>query len=142
MEDLKHAAMLHDLGKIGIPDEILLKKGKLTDSEYDIIRKHPQIGAEIIRHIHFLKDVAPIVLYHHERFDGFGYCSGLKGKEIPLGARIIAIADVYQALTSDRPYRKAYSKEEALKIITEGSGTQFDPEIVKVFFEIIEAKEV
>ena len=141
MEDLKHAAMLHDLGKIGIPDEILLKKGKLTDGEYDIIRKHPQIGAEIIRHLHFLKDVAPIVLYHHERFDGFGYCSGLKGKEIPLGARIIAIADVYQALTSDRPYRKAYSGEEALKIIKEGSGTQFDPEIVKVFFEIIEAKK-
>ncbi|MCK9615386.1 MAG: diguanylate cyclase [Candidatus Omnitrophica bacterium] len=141
MEDLGHAAMLHDLGKIGIPDEILLKKGKLTDSESEIIRKHPQIGAEIIRHIHFLKDVAPIILYHHERFDGFGYCSGLKGKEIPLGARIIAIADVYQALTSDRPYRKAYSMEEALKIIKEGSGTQFDPEIVKVFFEIIEAKK-
>jgi len=140
MEDLKHAAMLHDLGKIGIPDEILLKKGKLTDAEYEIIRKHPQIGAEIIRHIHFLKDVAPIVLYHHERFDGFGYCAGLKGKEIPLGARIIAIADVYQALTSDRPYRKAYSIPEAIKIIKEGSGTQFDPEIVKVFFEIIEEK--
>jgi len=141
MEDLKHAAMLHDLGKIGIPDEILLKKGKLTDAEYDIIRKHPQIGAEIIRHIHFLKDVAPIVLYHHERFDGFGYCAGLKGKEIPLGARIIAIADVYQALTSDRPYRKAYSIEEALKIIKEGTGTQFDPEIVKVFFEIIKTEK-
>jgi len=140
MEDLKHAAMLHDLGKIGIPDEILLKKGKLTDGEYDIIRKHPQIGAEIIRHIHFLKDVAPIVLYHHERFDGFGYCSGLKGKEIPLGARIIAIADVYQALTSDRPYRKAYPIPEALKIIKEGSGTQFDPEIVKLFFEIMQEK--
>jgi diguanylate cyclase (GGDEF)-like protein len=137
MEDLKHAAMLHDLGKIGIPDEILLKKGKLTDAEYEVIRKHPQIGAEIIRHIHFLKDVAPIVLYHHERYDGFGYCSGLKGKEIPLGARIIAIADVYQALTSDRPYRKAYPVDEALKIIVEGSGTQFDPEIVQVFLEII-----
>ncbi|MDD4954941.1 MAG: diguanylate cyclase [Candidatus Omnitrophica bacterium] len=137
LDDLKHAAMLHDLGKIGIPDDILLKKGKLTDAEYEIIRKHPQIGAEIIRHIHFLKDVAPIVLYHHERFDGFGYCAGLKGKEIPLGARIIAIADVYQALTSDRPYRKAYSIDEALKIIKEGSGTQFDPEIVDVFFEII-----
>lgn len=141
MDNLKHAAMLHDLGKIGIPDEILLKKEKLTDDEYAIIKKHPQTGAEIIRHLHFLKDVSPIVLYHHERFDGLGYCSGLKGKEIPLGARIIAIADVYQALTSDRPYRKAYSIEEALKILKDGSGTQFDPEIVKVFLEIIETNK-
>lgn len=141
LENLKHAAMLHDLGKIGIPDEILLKKGKLTDAEYDVIRKHPQIGAEIIRHIHFLKDVAPLVLYHHERYDGFGYCSGLKGKEIPLGARIIAIADVYQALTSDRPYRKAYPVDEALRILKEGSGTQFDPEIVEVFLEIIKTQK-
>lgn len=140
LEDLKHAAMLHDLGKIGIPDEILRKKGKLTDEEYEIIRKHPQIGAEIIRHIHFLQNVAQIVLYHHERYDGFGYCAGLKGNEIPLGARIVAIVDVYQALTTDRPYRKAYKKEEALSIIKEGSGTQFDPEIVKIFLEIIKCE--
>ncbi len=136
MENLKHAAMLHDLGKIGIPDDILRKNGKLTDEEYAIIKRHPQIGAEIIRPIHFLKDIIPIILYHHERFDGSGYPSGFKGEEIPLSARIMAIADVYQALVSDRPYRKAYSEKEALDIVREGSGTQFDPEIVKVFIDI------
>lgn len=137
LENLKHAAILHDLGKIGIPDKILGKKGRLTKKEYEVIKNHPQIGAEIIRSVHFLKDVVPIILHHHERFDGKGYPSGLDGKRIPPGARIIAIADVYQALISDRPYRKAYNKEKALKIIKEGSGTQFDPEIVKAFLSVI-----
>lgn len=137
---LQYAAMLHDLGKIGIPDKILHKRGKLNRAEYDKIKKHPHIGAEIIRDIHFLKEVVPMILYHHERFDGFGYSSGLKGREIPLGARIIAIADVYQALVSDRPYRKAYNKKEALKIIRESSGSQFDPEIVEAFLQVIEGK--
>ncbi|MDD5465539.1 MAG: HD-GYP domain-containing protein, partial [Candidatus Omnitrophica bacterium] len=140
LENLKHAAILHDLGKIGIPDKILHKKGKLNENELKKIRAHPQIGAEIIRSVHFLSAVVPIVLHHHERFDGLGYSSGLKGKDILLGARIIAVADVYQALVSDRPYRKAYSKKEALKIIQEGAGTQFDPEIVKIFLEISKAK--
>ncbi len=134
-EDLKHAAILHDLGKIGIPDKILHKKCKLTKKEFEKIKTHPQIGAEIIRNVHFLSEVVPIVLHHHERFDGLGYPVGLKGKDIPLGARIIAVADVYQALISDRSYRKAYSKKEALKIIKKGSGTQFDPDIVKAFLE-------
>jgi len=137
LENLKHAAILHDLGKIGIPDKILHKKGKLNEKELKKIRNHPQIGAEIIRSVHFLSAVVPIVLHHHERFDGLGYSSGLRGRDILLGARIIAVADVYQALVSDRPYRKAYSKEAALKIIQEGAGTQFDPEIVKVFLEIM-----
>ncbi|MDD5477678.1 MAG: diguanylate cyclase [Candidatus Omnitrophica bacterium] len=140
LENLKHAAILHDLGKIGIPDKILHKKGKLNENELKKIRAHPQIGAEIIRSVHFLSAVVPIVLHHHERFDGLGYSSGLKGKDILLGARIIAVADVYQALVSDRPYRKAYSKREALKIIQEGAGTQFDPEIVKIFLEISKSK--
>ncbi|MDP3041586.1 MAG: HD domain-containing phosphohydrolase [Candidatus Omnitrophota bacterium] len=109
------------------------KKNKLTKKEYDIIKKHPQIGAEIIRTVHFLNEVVPIVLYHHERYDGLGYSAGLKGKEIPLGARIIAVADVYQALISDRPYRKAYSKKDALEIIKESTGTHLDPDVVKVF---------
>ena len=137
IENLKHAAILHDLGKVGVPDDILHKNGKLTKEEYEIIKKHPQTGAEIIRPIHFLNKLIPIILYHHERFDGLGYSAGLKGKEIPLGARIVAIADVYQALVSDRSYRKAYDKKEALEIIREGSGTQFDPEIVNVFMQII-----
>ncbi len=140
IDDLKHAAILHDLGKIGIPDKILHKRGKLTAKEYEKIKKHPEIGAEIIRCVHFLARVAPVVLHHHERFDGLGYSTGLKGKEIPLGARIIAVADVYQALTSNRPYRKAYSQADALKIIEEGAGTQFDPEVVKAFLSIIRGK--
>lgn len=141
IDNLEHAAILHDLGKIGIPDNILHKKGKLSSKEYTIIKKHPQIGAEIIRSIHFLKDVAPIVLYHHERFDGMGYSSGLKGNEIPLGARIIAIADVYQALISDRPYRKAYSKKDALKIIADSAESHLDPDIVKVFLSAMKPKK-
>ncbi len=141
MENLKHAAMLHDLGKIGIPDSILYKPGRLTDEEYVVIKKHSQIGAEIIRPIHFLKDIIPIILYHHERFDGLGYPAGLKGEDIPFSARIVAVADVYHALISDRPYRKAYPEEDALEIIRQGAGTQFDPEIVKVFMEIMKSDD-
>ncbi|MCK4905486.1 diguanylate cyclase [bacterium] len=137
IENLKHAAILHDLGKIGIPDKILHKKGKLNEKELKKIKTHPHIGAEIIRSVHFLSAVVPIVLHHHERFDGLGYSSGLKGKDIPLGARIIAVADIYQALVSDRTYRKAYSKKEALRIIKEGTGTQFDPDVVRAFLEIV-----
>jgi len=137
IEDIKHGAMLHDIGKLGISEKILLKRGKLTKREFEIIKKHPQIGADIIRPVHFLKNVVPIILYHHERFDGYGYGAKLKGDEIPIGARIVAIVDVYQALVSNRPYRKAYPKREAIKIIKEESGTHFDPKIVKVFLEVI-----
>jgi diguanylate cyclase (GGDEF)-like protein len=141
IDHLQYAAMLHDLGKIGIEDKILHKKHALNAVEREKIRRHPQIGAEIVRDIHFLKEVVPMILYHHERFDGLGYSMGLRGKAIPLGARIIAIADVYQALISDRPYRKAYRKEEALKVISEGSGAQFDPELVKAFLQIMQKKK-
>lgn len=137
IKSLGQAAILHDLGKIGIPDNILHKNGKFTKKEYEMIKKHPHIGAEIIRPMRFLEKLIPMILYHHERFDGCGYSAGLKGKDIPLGARIIAIADVYQSLLSDRSYRKAYSEKEALDIIKKGSGTQFDPEIVETFFSVI-----
>ena len=137
---VEQGAMLHDIGKLGIGEKILLKRGKLTKKEFEIIKKHPQIGADIVRPVHFLKDVVPIILHHHERYDGYGYGSKLKGDEIPIGARIIAVVDVYQALVSNRPYRKAYSKREALKIIKEESGTHFDPKIVAIFMEIV-AKE-
>ncbi len=140
LEDLKHGAMLHDIGKLGISDRILLKPGKLTKKEFEAIKKHPWIGAGIIRPVHFLKNVVPIILHHHERYDGYGYGSKLKGDEIPLGARIVAIVDVYQALVSNRPYRKAYSKKEAKKIIKEEAGRHFDPKIAKVFLDIL-AKE-
>ena len=137
LQNLEYAAILHDLGKIAIPDKILHKRKELTKKEYEKIKKHHQIGEEIIRSIHFLSSAVPMVLYHHERFDGLGYPYGLKGEEIPFSARIIAIADVYQALISDRPYRKAFSKEESLRIIEEGLGIQFYPKVVKAFLEIM-----
>ncbi len=141
VELIKQAAMLHDLGKIGVSENILLKKGKLTKKEFDEIKKHPQIGADIIRPIQFLHGLIPFIFYHHERWDGKGYPSGIKGEDIPLGARIIAIADVYQALISDRPYHKAFSKKAAVDIIKKASGTQFDPRIVNSFLKIISKKK-
>jgi HD-GYP domain-containing protein (c-di-GMP phosphodiesterase class II) len=141
VESVKQAAILHDLGKIGISERILLKKSKLTRREFDEIKKHPQIAADIIRPIHFLHKIIPLVLHHHERWDGKGYPSGLKGEEIVIGARIIAIADIYQALISNRPYRKAYGQNEAIDIIKDGSGSQFDPKIVEVFLQIIRHKK-
>jgi HD-GYP domain-containing protein (c-di-GMP phosphodiesterase class II) len=138
IEQVKRASILHDLGKIGVSERILLKKSSLTPREFEHIKKHPQIGADILRSIQALHGIIPLVLSHHERWDGKGYPRGLKKEEIPLGARIVAIADVYQALISDRPYRKALAKEKAVEIIKEGSGTQFDPAIVDLFLEIIE----
>ncbi len=141
IELIKQGASLHDLGKIGISEKILLKKSKLTRREFQEIKKHPQIGADILRPIHFLRNIIPLVFYHHEKWDGSGYPSGIKGEEIPIGARIIAIADVYQALISDRPYRKAYKKEKAMMILKKGAGSQFDPRIVGVFLKILQAEE-
>ncbi|MCM8766165.1 MAG: HD-GYP domain-containing protein, partial [Candidatus Omnitrophica bacterium] len=137
IEKISDAAMLHDLGKIGISEKVLLKKSKLNSRELAEIRRHPLIGADILRSIHFMKGILPFIIYHHERYDGEGYPFGIKGEDIPLGARIVAIADVYQALISDRPYRKAYTKKEAMQIIKKGAGTQFDPQIVKVFLEVL-----
>lgn len=137
IENIRHAAILHDLGKVGIDDRILRKEGKLTDDEFDEIKKHPVIAAEILQSIHGLHESLPAILHHHERYDGTGYPDHLKGDDIPLEARIISISDVYQALTSDRPYRKAFSKDKALGIITEQSGKQFDPAIVQAFLEVM-----
>ncbi len=138
IDNVRRAAMLHDIGKLGISDAILLKPGRLTPDEYEEVKKHPIIGADIISGAGFLKDIVPIILSHHEHWDGAGYPRGLKGEEIPLGARVIAVVDVYEALTSDRPYHKAISKEEAIKILKAGMGTQFDEKIVRVFLEVIE----
>ncbi len=136
LNNLERGATLHDIGKIGISDSILRKKSKLTPEEYEIIKMHPKIGAEIIRAIHFLKEVVPVVLHHHERWDGKGYPSGLKAREIPLLARVVCIADVYQALISDRPYRKAYSKKEALEILKKEAGTHFDKDLVDILIRL------
>ena len=137
VEKVEHAAILHDLGKVGIDESILCKKGPLTADERKIVNTHPLIATEILRGIHALRGAIPAILYHHERWDGKGYPMGLKGEEIPLNARIVAVADVYQALISDRPYRKAFSKKVAVEIIKQESGTHFDPKIVKVFLKVI-----
>ncbi len=148
IESILYAAPLHDIGKIGIPDSILLKPEKLEPKEWEIMKKHTEIGAEILKGTKsgFVRLGEIIALYHHERWDGTGYPYGLKGTQIPLAARIVAIADVFDALTSDRPYRRALSEEEAFKIIEEGAGTHFDPKIVEVFLkareEILEIKYI
>ncbi len=138
VDNVRRAAMLHDIGKLGIPDDILLKPGKLNAEEYEEVKKHPVIGADIISVASFLKDIVPIILGHHEHWDGKGYPRGLKGEEIPLGARIVAAVDVYEAVTSDRPYHKAIPKQEAVQILREGMGTQFDPQVIKVFIDILD----
>jgi diguanylate cyclase (GGDEF)-like protein/PAS domain S-box-containing protein len=133
---VEQAAMLHDLGKVGISDEILRKPSKLSRAEFEEMKRHPQIGVDIIRPIQSLHPIIPAILYHHERWDGQGYPYGFEKERIPLLARIISIADVYEALVSDRPYRKAYSKREAIRIIKKSSGTQFDPDVVKTFLQV------
>lgn len=135
IKTLELSAKFHDIGKISIPSQILNKPGKLTEEEYEIIKKHPIEGYKIIKNIEYFKEVSPGVKYHHERYDGKGYPEGLKGEEIPLIAQIIAVADVYDALTSDRAYRKAMSCDEAMKIILDNSGAMFNPMLVEVFYE-------
>lgn len=137
IENIRTAAILHDIGKIGIKDEILNKAGKLTKEEYETIMKHPSIGADIIGKVNFLQDVTKIVRHHHEKYDGTGYPDGLKGEEIPIEASILMIADTYDAMTTDRPYRKALTKEMAIEELRKYSGTQFDPRLVDVFINMI-----
>lgn len=137
IEDLKRSALLHDIGKIGIPDIILHKQTKLSDEEYAVIKAHPEIGADIIRHMKSLKHLVPAVYHHHERFDGEGYPQGIKDKEIPLHARIIAVADTFDAMTSSRPYRKALSFRMALSELENSKKAQFDPGIADIFIEIL-----
>ena len=139
-EIVKYSAALHDLGKVGIPEAILHKPGKLTEEEFEIIKRHPQIGVDIIRPIHFLHDIIPTMLHHHEHWNGGGYPGGLKGEIIPLGARIVSVADAYQAMISDRPYRKALSQQNAIEELKKYSGTQFDPKVVKAFLEILKTE--
>jgi len=133
IDRLKISALLHDIGKIGISDAVLHKESRLSDKEFAIIKKHPEIGANIIKAIGAFKDLVPIVYHHHERFDGTGYPQGIYGEQIPLCARIIAVADSFDAMTSTRPYRKALNVENALLEIELNSGKQFDPSISNVF---------
>jgi putative nucleotidyltransferase with HDIG domain len=136
LNTLRHTALLHDIGKIGISEAILQKPGKLTNEEFDYIKGHPVVGAHILESIEFLKEVRMQMKHHHEKYDGSGYPDGLKGEEIPLGARIIAVADTYDAMTSTRSYRRGLEHQLAVEEIARCSGTQFDPEIVAVFLKI------
>ena len=134
--EIARGALLHDIGKIGVPDQVLLKPGKLTDEEWVEMRKHPDIGARILSGIDFLDEAAKIVLAHQERYDGKGYPVGLAGEDIPIGARIFAVADALDAIVSDRPYRRGQSIEHARKEIADSAGTQFDPKVVEAFLQI------
>lgn len=137
IEDISNMAMLHDIGKIGIPDSIINKASKLTDAEYDIIKKHPEIGYQILSEMPELKDIAIGARWHHERYDGKGYPDGLKGDDIPLRARIICVADSYDAMSSNRSYRKFLPQDVVRSELEKGCGTQFDPVIAGIMLDIM-----
>ena len=141
IDTLRRGGLLHDLGKIGVPAEILDKPGKLTAEEEQIMRQHCRLGARILEPISAYAEAIPMVLQHHERFEGIGYPDGLAGGAISFGARIFAVADAFDAMTSDRPYRKAMSRERAIEIIKQESGKQFDPNMVKAFLEVMAQEE-
>ena len=136
LPDIEHGVLLHDIGKIGIPDAILLKPGPLTPAEWQIMRRHPEIGRQLIEKIPFLNGAVPIVYHHHERWDGTGYPLGLREAAIPLGARIFSVADAFDAMTFDRPYSRAISFEAAREEIERCAGTHFDPAVVSTFLTV------
>ena len=142
LNSLHYAAMIHDAGKISISEDILGKASQLTEEEYKAIREHPFKGATVIRSIDILKPIAPIILYHHEKFDGTGYPAQLKGDQIPLGSRILAITEAFMAMITKRPYRSPKSIPEAIVEIKINSGTQFDPKVVKAFLKVIQEKGI
>jgi putative nucleotidyltransferase with HDIG domain len=131
-------AMLHDIGKIGIPDDLLNKPGKLTDEEFQRVRDHVKVGASMLQALGEMHPIVPLILHHHESYDGSGYPDGLKGTKIPLISRIVAVADTWDAMTSDRPYRKARSHQQAVDELKRCSGKNFDPKVIKVFLKILE----
>jgi len=126
-------ALLHDVGKIGVPDDILRKPGRLTNAEFDVMKRHPELGAMIVGAVAGMENVLDAVRHHHERWDGTGYPDGLKGNDIPLLARLMAVADAVSAMTTDRPYRQAFGWEKVLDEVTANSGTQFDPIMTDAF---------
>ncbi len=142
IDTIRTASLLHDIGKIGVDEDILNKPAKLTREEYDKVKKHPLIATQIIGHIPLFKKVIPIIFHHHEHYDGNGYVSGLRGEEIPLGSRILGVADAFDAMTSERPYRPAYTLEGAVKELKKNAGSQFDPKIVEVLCTLIEKSKL
>jgi HD-GYP domain-containing protein (c-di-GMP phosphodiesterase class II) len=138
---IRDAGLLHDIGKIGIPGYILNKPGPLTYEEFNgIMKTHSTLGANIVKEVPFLYDLHKLILYHHEHYDGEGYPEKLKGEQIPLGARILHVADAFEAMTSNRPYRSSLGKKEAIRRLIENSGKQFDPTVIKAFLRIAEKK--
>jgi putative nucleotidyltransferase with HDIG domain len=137
LEHIRRGALLHDIGKMGIPDAILRKPGALDESEWEIMRQHPEYAYKLLEPIEYLRPALDIPYFHHERWDGTGYPHGLKGKDIPLAARIFAIVDVWDALRSDRPYRAAWTKEKVLGYVKDLTGKHFDPAVVDAFMEIV-----
>jgi putative nucleotidyltransferase with HDIG domain len=135
IKEMVHAASIHDIGKIGVEESILRKNGRLTLDEYTEIKKHPSIGVRIVQSVPFLEDAIPVILYHHERYDGKGYPEGVKGELIPLSARIVMVADAIDAMMSSRPYRDALTIQKVLSELRENSGMQFDPEIVDIILK-------
>jgi ribonuclease P protein subunit RPR2 len=135
---LGYGFFLHDIGKVGVPEHILCKQGPLDGAEWDVMRRHPLVGAQIVAPIAFLQGALDLIRHHHERFDGDGYPDGLRGEDIPLSARIFAVADSFDAMTSDRPYRGAIGVERALAELHVGAGSQFDPMVVRTFVRMIE----
>jgi putative two-component system response regulator len=135
---IRRGSLMHDIGKIGIPDAILHKPEPLADEEWSMMRKHPQFAYDMLASIEYLRPALVIPYNHHEKWDGTGYPRGLTGEEIPMSARLFAVADVWDALTSDRPYRPAWSQEQALAYIREQSGKHFDPKVVELFFKVIQ----
>lgn len=134
---VEFASLVNGIGKIGVDDAILRKPGKLTPEEYAQVKKHPEIGKKILAQVKFLSPVTPMVLYHQERWDGKGYPAGLKGEEIPLGSRIVAVVNAFQAMMSERPYRKSLTQDQALEELQTGAGTQFDPAVVQAFVQAL-----
>jgi PAS domain S-box-containing protein/putative nucleotidyltransferase with HDIG domain len=142
LEDVRRGAILHDIGKMGIPDKILLKPGALTPKERAIMEEHPVMAYTLLSPIPFLKKALDIPYCHHEKWDGTGYPRGLKEEEIPLAARIFAVADVWDAILSDRPYKKSWARKEAIAYFIEQAGTHFDPKVVNVFLDMLEKGEI
>lgn len=141
LRDLERAAVVHDIGKIGVPDEVLLKPEKLTAEEFGYAARHPEYGWAILQSIPGFEKASLLVLHHHERYDGKGYPAGLEGEEIPLGSRIVAVVDAYDAMVSDRTYRKGLPHEEAARRLEADTGTQFDPVVTPLFLSMLDQEE-
>lgn len=142
LKSLEYAALLHDAGQVVVPDDVLAKPAKLTGKEYDIVKEHPLKGAEIVKHMKALKTVVPVILHHHEKYDGSGYPKGLKGAQIPTGSRIMAVVGAFEAMITKKPYRETKTINEAAEEIRINSGTQFDPKVVEIFLRVIKRKDI